>query len=60
MERHAYEMHAFEMSVYEMHAYPLHGQHLVQPWQNLPSRATHLKFRGQPPGLEGAFPGNHT
>jgi hypothetical protein len=20
--------------------YPLHGRHLVQPWQNLPSRAT--------------------
>jgi hypothetical protein len=22
-------------------AYPLHGQHLVQPWQNLPSRGSH-------------------
>ena len=21
--------------------YPLHGRHLVQPWQNLPSRGSH-------------------
>ena len=32
---------------YSMSAYPLHGGHLVQPWQNLPSRATdRLMFRG--------------
>jgi hypothetical protein len=35
---HAHEVHACEMHVYKV--YPLHGRHLVQPWQNVPSRAT--------------------
>jgi hypothetical protein len=69
-EIHAYEMHAYETHTHEMHAYEIHG---TRPTRCMPILCTanassslgriylpgqpRLKFRGQSPGRESAFPG---